>query len=469
VGRTRDGEAPLLMEAAAILRGLPAQRRAAAFERDCERLRPLGEAYLMRRFGSSLNRADAEDAVAEVVIRLHRQVAAGNPPRNLRATFFTSVRNAAIDVLRSRAAKPTVALEAVAEAPALSPSPAECAESREDTVRLAEALARMRGNYREAIVLRFGLGLSVPEIAGHLGVSLPAAKKLLLRATRQVRMRLEAIEGQEFCPEMRELARCSLFEKEASGLASEAEARALNAHFEHCGSCRSFLTALHENLHEFGGAALLGVAEVTHLGAAAAGLDRLGRWLGAAAHTAQGAVAKLRFAAFKATGALQPGDAGSAGALAGTGQKIAAVCTAGVATTATCLATGIVGPGIGISAPPPAAHHSPPAKVKTISEPIIQAPTAPSAPSVPESKPAVAPEPSSSSSKASEPSSTPPPSQTPTQEGQAEFGIEHSSPPASESAPAPEASTAGSSSASSGGGSSSGAAKGGTESFGFHG
>ena len=178
-GRTGDGEDPALMEAAsAILRGLPAQRRAAAFERECERLRPLGEAYLMRRFGGSLNQADAEDAVAEVLIRLHSQMAAGRSPRNLRAAFFTSVRNAAIDVLRSRAAKPTVGLEAVAEAPALSPSPTERAERREDAARLSEALARLRGNYREAIVLRFGLGLSVPEIAQHLEISLPAAKKL---------------------------------------------------------------------------------------------------------------------------------------------------------------------------------------------------------------------------------------------------------------------------------------------------
>ena len=64
--------------------------------------------------------------------------------------------------------------------------------------------------------------LSVPEIARHRGISLPAAKKLVLRATQQVRKRLEAIEGQEFCPEMRALARSSLFEKGASGLASEA-------------------------------------------------------------------------------------------------------------------------------------------------------------------------------------------------------------------------------------------------------
>jgi RNA polymerase sigma factor (sigma-70 family) len=459
------------MEAAAILRGLPAQRRAAAFERECERLRPLGEAFLMRRFGGSLNRADAEDAVAEVVIRLHSQMAAGHPPQNLRAAFFTSVRNAAIDVLRSRAAKPTVGLETVAEAPAPSPSPSERAESREDAVRLSEALARLRGNYREAIVLRFGLGLSVPEIAQHLGISLPAAKKLLLRATQQVRKRLEAIEAAQFCPEMRELARSSLFEKKASGLASEAEAEVLNAHFEHCGSCRSFLASLHDSLHELGGGALIVGVAADQLDGRVGIVGHLARWFGAGVHPVQAGAAKLRFAAFKASGALQPGDAGGAGALAGTGQKIAAVCTAGAATTVTCLAAGVVGPGIGSGAPLPSpARHSPPAKVKVIAEPVSQAPSVPTTTTPPESKPAPTSESGSSSPQASEPSSTPAPSEAPAQEGQAEFGIEHRPPPAPESAPAPDASTAGSGSSSSGSGLSSGAAgKGGSESFGFHG
>jgi RNA polymerase sigma factor (sigma-70 family) len=456
------------MEAAGAIRALPAQLRARSFERECERLRPLGEAFVMRRFGGSLNRADAEDAVAEVLIRLHRQTEAGRAPQNLRAAFFTSVRNAAIDQLRSRAAKPTVALEAVAETPTPVPSLTEQAESREDAVRLQEALGRMRGNYREAIVLRFGRGLSVPEIAQHLGISLPAAKKLVLRATQQVRKRLVAIEGEEFCPEMRELARNSLFEKEASGLASEAEERILHAHFAHCGSCRSFLTSLHESLHELGGGALLAGAATDQLGGKVGALDHLARWLGDAAHGVQAGAAKLRFSAFKATGALQTGDAGTAGALAGTGQKIAAICTAGVATTATCLATGVLGPGIGVTAPPSASvHGSPPAKVKTVSDPVAQPSPAPA----PEPTPAPAPE--SSSGQGSEPSSQPPPapapSETPAQQSQAQFGFESSPPPAPEPAPTPPASTAGGGSSSSSPSAGGGGSGGGTESFGFHG
>ncbi len=363
------------MEAAAV-HVLPAQIRARRFERECERLRPLGEAYVMRRFGGSLNRADAEDAVSDVVIRLHRRMTEGRLPDNLRATFFTSVRNAAIDQLRSRSSKPTVALEAAADAPTSRAIPAEAAEDRDDAVRLQEALGRMRGNYREAIVLRFGLGLTVPEISRHLKISLPAAKKLVLRATRQIRQRLESIEGAEFCPEMRKLAEQSLFEKEASGLANEIESEVLRAHFAHCGSCRSFLATLHDRLHDIGSTALLGLT-ADH--AAGGGIvDRVAALADTAGDMAQTGADKLRHLAYKGSGALSSGEGAAGGALVGAGQKIAAVCTAGAAATATCVATGIVGPGISA----PLGHNqrdqdSRPAKVKVLQSPAPSAPSTP--------------------------------------------------------------------------------------------
>jgi RNA polymerase sigma factor (sigma-70 family) len=463
------------MEAASAIRALPEQLRSRRFARDCEQLRPLGEAYVLRRFGGSLGRADAEDAVADVLIRLHRRMAEGRPPDNLRAAFFTSCRNAAIDQLRARSVRPTVTLEAAADAPSEAAIPAERAESREDAVRLQEALGRMRGNYREAILLRFGLGLTVPEIAEHLQISLPAAKKLVLRATAQVRKRLESIEGREFCPEMRHLAQRALFEKEACGLTSEAEAKVLHAHFEHCGPCRSFLASLHGGLHELGGGMLVAGSAGAQLSGKVGVADHLARWAGDAAHGVQAGIAKARLTAFKATGALQPGGDGTAGALAGTGQKIAAVCTAGAATTATCLATGIVGPGLGVSAPP--VHHDPqPARVKQISElaPPSAEPVVPEATPEPEPTPAPEPEPapqSSSESSASSPAPEPSP-ETPAQQSGAEFGIESApapepAPEPAPAAPAPAPAPSSSSSSSSGSGSSSGG--GGSESFGFHG
>jgi RNA polymerase sigma factor (sigma-70 family) len=343
------------------------RRDARRFERECERLRPLGEAYVLRHFGHRLGRADAEDAVAEVLIRLHRRAEEGRLPDNLRAMFFTSVRNAAIDLLRARAARPaTVELEAAAATPDAAPALPERAESRERVGRLQEALARMRAGYRATILLRFGLGLTFPEIAAYFQISEAAAKKRVLRATAQVRKRMAAIEGEEFCPQMRELARGLAFEKEASGLAGEAEARALQAHFSHCGSCRSYLARLRAELHELGSTALGALLGGDRIGAKLHALHQLGHWAGGAGDAAQAALERLRHLALRGSAPLSSGD-GPAGAVLGTGQKIAAVCGAGAAATATCVLSGAVGPGVGAATHDGHRAHRPPPKVKRLS------------------------------------------------------------------------------------------------------
>jgi RNA polymerase sigma factor (sigma-70 family) len=341
--------------------------RARALERECERLRPLGEAYLTRHFAGQIGRADAEDVIAEVLIRIHREARAGRAPRNLRAMFLTSAHNGAIDLLRARAVRPaTVGLEAVAEAPDARAAPAERAESHEDAVRLQEALARMRANYRETILLRFGLGLTVPEIAAHFEISEAAAKKRLLRAIAQVRKRMAAIDAEEFCPQMRELARRSAFEKQASGLAGEAEAEALRAHFSHCGPCRSFLVQLRGELHDLGSTAAGALLTGHRLGGRVDLLHQLGNWAGAAADAAQGAGDRLRHLALRGAAPFSSGD-GAAGAMMGTGQKIVAVCGVGATATATCLLSGAVGPGIGVAIHPGHTDHRSAPKLKRLS------------------------------------------------------------------------------------------------------
>ncbi len=255
--------------------------------------------------------------------------------------------------------RPTVELEAAGEVQAAGPPPPEWAEGREDAARLREALGRMRGNYREAILLRYGLGMTVPEIARHCGISLPAAKKLVLRATAQARARMEAVEGSELCPEIREQARRLVVEKEVSGVGDEGELALLRAHLAHCGPCKAFLASLHERLHDLGSAAVLGYAGAEHFGRAGA-LEGLGGWGASLLDGLHAGGGRIRTLAYKAGGAFGGSDGAPAGALLSTGQKIAAVCTAGAATTATCLLTGAVGPGIVTPSQP----DRPPAQVR---------------------------------------------------------------------------------------------------------
>ena len=454
------------MEAAADLRKLSAARRARDTELELERLRPQGQAYLLRNFGHSLGRADAEDAVAEVVIRLHGKIVAGQAPANLRAAFFTSVRNAAIDQLRSRAARPTAALEAAAEAPAEEVAPAESAVAREEAIRLQEVLGRMRANYREAIVLRFGLGLTVPQIAARLQISLPAAKKLVLRATEQARRRLHSIEGEEFCAEMRELARRSFLAKQLSGVASVEEQRLLHQHLQHCGRCRSFFAELRHGLHELGAGAILagaGSRFAPHLGIA----QQLGRWLGRASEAAQASAARLRLTALRTGTLLSGGDGSGAGALAGSTQKALAICGAATASAATCLATGIIGPGVGAigSGHSHPAQRSPAPQVRRVSEaPPPEAPQPQPSPAVEEPPPPSDP----AQSKPAESAPAPEPNPTPSQQASEEFGFE-SGAPAPESPPTPEPSAPAPPPSSASAGPSGAGGGGGGEHFGFAG
>jgi RNA polymerase sigma-70 factor (ECF subfamily) len=437
------------MEAARNLTDLPERIRMRRFTASCEELRPLGVAYVLRHFGNALDRADAEDAVAEVVIRFHRLAAAGRPPDRLRPAFFSSVRNAALDLLRYRGVRPTAPLEAAATTTTEGPGPEEHAESHDELARLREAMARMRPGYRETIVLRFGLGLSVPQIARHLQISLPAAKKRVLRSTAQIRERMESIDGREFCPEMRELARRSVLDGVVAGISESDQSAAIKAHLEHCGSCRGFLASLRADLHELGSGALL-------VGLAAGKLGFLGR-LASGFHGAvegvHAGVDRVRLSSYRAAGALPPEGSGSVGLLAGTGQKLAAVCTAGAAGAATCLATGIVGPGLAVgpghhlvSHPTPPAAHVRKSPVP-IHRPVVSytAPRDEVEGTADEVIAAPAPQPRGQGTAATkQPKPKPQPTQhaepkptTPAQTAQAEFGFEAQA----SAEPAPSAST----------------------------
>lgn len=319
----------------------------------------------MRRFSGQLNREDAEDTVSEVVIRLYERAATGRFPDNARAVFFTSVRNRAIDLLRARGARPSeVELEAASAAETGQPGPEQQAASREEAAVLREAMGRMRSNYREAILLRFGVGMTVPEIAGQKGISLPAAKKLVLNATAQVKDKLLTVTSPEHCDEMQEFGRRRLFEKYATDLATDEEADLLRRHLEHCGHCKSFMAGLTQNLHELASGALVSATAADQLTDRAGIAGHVGNWIGGAQDHAHAVSEKARFAALRVSDALPGSDPVASGALAGTGAKIAAVCGAGAATAATCLATGVVGPGISVGHDRPV--EQPPAHVQTI-------------------------------------------------------------------------------------------------------
>jgi RNA polymerase sigma-70 factor (ECF subfamily) len=70
-------------------------------------------------------------------------------------------------------------------------SPSQYAARREQAVLLANALARLRMDHREVVVLRHLEGLSFAEIAKHMNRSVEAVKKLWARALVQLRNQWE--------------------------------------------------------------------------------------------------------------------------------------------------------------------------------------------------------------------------------------------------------------------------------------
>ena len=70
-------------------------------------------------------------------------------------------------------------------------SPSEHAVRRERAVLLADALANLPADYREIIVLHHFQGLSMPQIAEHVGRSVPSVQKAWSRALVRLRRELK--------------------------------------------------------------------------------------------------------------------------------------------------------------------------------------------------------------------------------------------------------------------------------------
>jgi RNA polymerase sigma-70 factor, ECF subfamily len=75
---------------------------------------------------------------------------------------------------------------------ASGPSPSQHAAQREESLALADVLARLPADYREVIVLRDLEGLSHDEVARRMGRGVGAVRMLWVRALARLRRELEA-------------------------------------------------------------------------------------------------------------------------------------------------------------------------------------------------------------------------------------------------------------------------------------
>ncbi len=173
-------------------------------------------------------RQDAEDALQDIFVRAYAGLRANHRELALRAWLYRVAHNRCIDELRRPSPPPPEVLELL-RSPVHDPI-AE-ADQREALRRLIADVRRLPEQQRSALLMRELGGMSYADMAGALGVTVPAVKSLLVRARLALAKALEARDTA--CSEIRE----ELILSHDRGLRPNATAR---RHMRDCAGCRDF-------------------------------------------------------------------------------------------------------------------------------------------------------------------------------------------------------------------------------------
>jgi len=148
--------------------------------------------YLYYRLG---NHHDAEDLTEQTFLQAYRHFARAereSEGRQLRPWLIRIAHNLAANLYRDRSRRPQSALDESAPV-ANAHSTEELVSGRDELARVLEGVKQLPDDRREALIMRFALGMDNREIARALGRSDGATKVLIHRAIRQ----LEAIVASE--------------------------------------------------------------------------------------------------------------------------------------------------------------------------------------------------------------------------------------------------------------------------------
>ena len=152
--------------------------------------------YAYYRIG---NHHDAEDLTEQTFLQAYRHFErAGRESggRPLRPWLLRIAHNLAANYYRDRARKPQTQLEDAAVVSDAHRTD-DLVEGREELHEVLAGVARLPDDRREALIMRFALGMDNREIARALGRSDGATKVLLHRAIKQLEGDLEGRERDE--------------------------------------------------------------------------------------------------------------------------------------------------------------------------------------------------------------------------------------------------------------------------------
>lgn len=211
------------------------------------------------RFGSRMCRdtEDARDVLQEALLAAARSIRDFRGDSSFATWLFTIVRSFCIKKRRASKHGPAEVLSleqaasSIAQLASTEPLPDEAAADRELSRALTCAIDALDESNREVLLLRDVEGLTAPEVATVLGISVDAVKSRLHRARVEVRARLEpALPASERthparsdCPEI-----ALLFSRYLEDEIGQAECAAMEKHVTTCASCRAGCDSLKHTL-----------------------------------------------------------------------------------------------------------------------------------------------------------------------------------------------------------------------------
>jgi RNA polymerase sigma-70 factor (ECF subfamily) len=138
----------------------------------------------LRAYARALHRnpVDADDLVQETLLKALANIDHYRPGTMLRAWLFTIMRNSFYTYARKRAREQPAAAECASGWAVSQPDHDRVIQGK----RVLEAINRLPGHYREALVLVVMLGQSYQEAAEICGVEIGTVKSRLNRARRLV-------------------------------------------------------------------------------------------------------------------------------------------------------------------------------------------------------------------------------------------------------------------------------------------
>lgn len=147
-----------------------------------------GTAYMMTG-----NRSLAEEQVQDAFLNAWQGIRGFKRGRPFKPWLMRVLVNAVLTQRRRRLV-PTVPMDGP-DWPADTEGPEWTAEVREDQRAVRQALSALPPEQRQAVVLRYFSGLTVPEVARSMGIREGTVKSRLHRAHQQLRAQLQEIRG----------------------------------------------------------------------------------------------------------------------------------------------------------------------------------------------------------------------------------------------------------------------------------